>query len=666
MKNKRNCWFQAKNIYIFLLYKALWIFLALILTQLLFVCYNQWIFHLDTLEDWLGLIGGNTLFCIVTTATLMLPYVIMMLLPIKAREKRWYQITAESILLLVVLISLIANISDCAYFQFTYRRISSDIFAYLTIGGQMGSLIPHFLVDYWPVSIFGTLIIVLYLLCSFKTQLAPSCNPHTSGVKGFVIGMILMAILVRGGIIHPLQLSDAARFAQIKNSALITNSPLSVIRTSLQPHLHRPEKVVKTNPPVYQFKQESAYMYYPCAWKAGSGAMTDSAGHTTYSNIVVIVLESFSQEYMGCYGAEVSYTPFLDSLYQLGYCYDGRSNGKKSIEGIPSVFASLPTLMETPIVLSSYRNNEIDGLPKALRMKGYQTAFFHGGYNGTMDFDRMTIDMGFESYYGMNEYVAVHGDKDYDHAWGIYDEPFLQFAADEISKMQEPFMVGMFTLSSHHPYSVAPGYEGKLKQGEHPLLQVVNYSDNALRQFFKRCSREPWFNNTLFVITADHPGQGLSAKFNNHEGWYKIPLIFYCPGHHAEGQTDEDCCFGNQGRMMQQIDIMPTILDYVHFNEDTPVCFGQSIFQSPTSWNVVYGNGFHTIVMEDENDPSIHHVASIEGQFTEGEEAYLNLLSSFVNRYNDCMTNNKTSRFKNSKLFKKILDKRQQKGNRKK
>lgn len=645
---KLKCWFPARNNYIFLLYKALWIFLALNLTQILFVFYNQRIFHVERLEDWLGFVGGNTMYGIVTTATLMLPYVIMKLLPFKAKEKRWYHITAETILQIIVIIALIGNISDCAYFQFTYRRISSDIFAYLTIGGQMGSLLPHFLIDYWPVSICGTLIIILYLLCSFKTQRS---QPYkTNDVRGFIVGMVIMIVLARGGIVNSLQLSDAARFAQLKNSAIITNSPLSVIRTSIQSNLHRTENANRIKPPVYTPTEKNSQLESHDTWSVGKGVSIDTNGHTVYPNIVVIVLESFSQEYMGCYGAKESFTPFLDSLYQHSYCYDGRSNGKKSIEGIPSVFASLPTLTETPIVLSSYRNNEIDGLPKALFLKGYSTAFFHGGYNGTMDFDKMTAKMGFGSYYGMNEYVNVHGNESYDHTWGIYDEPFLQFAADEMCKMKEPFMTGIFTLSSHHPYAVAPGYEGKLKKGQHPLLQVVNYSDNALRQFFKRCTREPWFNNTLFIITADHPGQGLSREYNNHEGWYKIPMIFYCPGHQYINHSKENH-FGYQGHMMQQIDIMPTILDYIQFNEYEPVCFGHSIFQQQPSWNIVYGNGFYTLIMEDEENPCIHHIASIEGRFSEGEAPYIDMLRKFVDRYNDCMTNNQTSHSKEKPLF---------------
>ena len=606
MRKQRSLWFRATNIYTFLLLKALWVFVAMLLSQTLFVCYNQGIFHVDTFAEWMGVLWGNLVFTLVITCSLMLPYALMLLLPIKARKKRGYRLLAEALLIIPTLIALVCNLCDCAYFQFTFRRISSDIFAYLTIGGQMGSLVPHFIVDFWPVTLCGTAIIVLFLLLSAKTRWVP-LRKHSlmrNDIIGLVAGMLLLFLGARGGVVHPLRLSDAARYVEIKNSALVTNSPLSLLRTSLSSTTPLPSQDCRVP------------RYIP---------LQGSMAQDSMPNIVVVVLESFSQEYMGCYGAKESFTPFLDSLYHLSYSYDGRSNGKKSIEGIPSVFASLPTLMETPIVLGKYRQNDMDGLPKALLDMGYSTAFFHGGYNGTMDFDKTALRMGFQRYFGMDEYVAHHGEEAYDNAWGIFDEPFLQYTAEELSRMREPFMAGIFTLSSHHPYTVAPGYEGKLKEGKHPLLKCVYYSDNALRQFFKACAKEPWFENTVFVITADHPGRGLSREFNNPEGWYRIPLMIYTP--HPTRPV------GNQHKMMQQIDIMPSLLDYVGYRSSTPICFGQSVFRGLPSWNIVYGNGFYTLVVEDKANPSHHRIASIEGEVQEGEDKDIYQLQSFVESY---------------------------------
>ena len=200
-------------------------------------------------------------------------------------------------------------------------------------------------------------------------------------------------------------------------------------------------------------------------WDAGCGSymVGDTAlgfAQQRYSNIVIIVLESFSQEYMGCYnqGIMPSFTPFLDSLAQHCVVYQGRANGKKSIEGIPAIFASVPTLMTFPLTLSDYANDSLYALPAILRDNGYHTAFFHGSYNGVMGFDKLCSRMGFEEYYGKNEYMAdrLSKESDYDGCWGIYDEHYLQYLSRRLGAFKEPFMAGVFTLSSHHPYTMQP------------------------------------------------------------------------------------------------------------------------------------------------------------------------------------------------------------------
>lgn len=645
MKKPKNCWFAASNVYKLLLLKFLWVFLALNLTQLLFALCNQNIFQVQG-REWWGVLWGNVVFGIVTTATLMAVYAPIMLLPLKIREKRWFRILTEGYFTLKVLVALLANLCDCGYFPFTFRRISSDIFAYLTIGGQMGNLIPHFLVDYWHITLCGTAIITLWLLLNFKTHWVPfrqETHP-ANGWTGFVVGTLMLCLLIRGGVTHYIQLTDAARFVPIERSALVVNSPYSILRTGVLPRSREMNKQVG-EPPVFN-ADHSPHDTLPL-WQASHGCWHDTLGNSHYTNIVVIVLESFSQEYMGCYGAQESFTPFLDSLYSLSYCYDGRANGKKSIEGIPSIFASLPTLMETPIALSKYRNNNFEGLPAALQTVGYSTAFFHGGYNGTMDFDNLCRRIGFQHYYGMDEYVAQHGREAYDHAWGIFDEPFLQYTADEIGQMQEPFMAGIFTISSHHPYTVAPGYEGKLKKGEHPLLQVVNYTDNALRQFFKRIEHEPWFERTLFVITADHPGRGIKPEFYHPGNQYRIPMMFFRPHSH-------DSLCGNQHRMMQQIDIMPTLLDYVHdptcqdtsvcHDFENPICFGQSVFSGKKPFHIAYGNGFY--IYECQNTAPQDQAPALllmSGNHLQGDTTLAPAAKAFIDTYNNCMIHNRTA-----------------------
>src|SRR5690606_25680861 len=87
--------------------------------------------------------------------------------------------------------------------------------------------------------------------------------------------------------------------------------------------------------------------------------------------------------------------------------------------------------------------------------------------------------------------------------WGIWDEPFMQFMANELNQFQQPFFAGFFSLSSHHPYKVPPQYQGKFPKAPLPVQEPIRYTDYALRQFFQTAAQMPWVNNTLFVICAD-------------------------------------------------------------------------------------------------------------------------------------------------------------------
>ena len=197
-------------------------------------------------------------------------------------------------------------------------------------------------------------------------------------------------------------------------------------------------------------------------------------------NVVLIVLESFGQEFMGCYntqeGADTR-TPFLDSLAKHSLLYNGRSNGKKSIEGIMAINTGIPNLMSIPLTNSAYNEDDYTGLPAVLRKHGYRTAFFHGSYNGVMEFDRTCEKIGFDEYHGMNEYNAdeMARKSDYDGVWGIYDEPFLQYTAKRIGTYSEPFFAEVFTVTSHHPVPIPDEHKGEFKEGRHPILKCVEY-----------------------------------------------------------------------------------------------------------------------------------------------------------------------------------------------
>ena len=203
-------------------------------------------------------------------------------------------------------------------------------------------------------------------------------------------------------------------------------------------------------------------------------------------------------------------------------------------------------------------------LPELLKRKGYYTAFFHGAPNGSMGFDSFAKVAGFNDYFGLNQYPEK---SDFDGMWGVWDEPFFKFFAGKLNSFKQPFCASIFSVSSHHPFEVPEKYTGKFKKGPAPIVEVVGYTDFALRELFDEISSIPWFKNTLFVITADHTNESIHKEFQNNFGSYSIPIIFFKPGSDLKGIKN---------RIAQQIDIMPTVLSYLNYDEEY-IAFGNNL-----------------------------------------------------------------------------------------
>lgn len=623
-KNKK----KGKNIYEYLVLKLLLAFGVLLLLQVLFYFANRHLMQPETSHEWIGLILGNCIFGMATVATFLLPYFTLMLLPFPFRWKRWYRIVAECFYIVGIMLILVPRASNTAYYPFTFRLLSDEIFSYLGIGGQMGTLWPLFLRDYWFAWLFPILIVALFFFLNSRIRLRTLTYEYRrywpSHLLGTILGALLLWFLARGGIGSPVKPADTAQYVQPKNSALVNNDAYNIWRTLLTPDLEE----------VAYMPQYKADELYSAIHTPADTTETDSADRRT--NIVIIVVESLSQEFMGCYNSDKeadTRTPFLDSLARHCTLYDGRANGKKSIEGITAINTGLPNLMGIPFTNSVYDTDDYTGLPALLKRHGYHTAFYHGTYNGVMDFDRVCRRIGFDEYLGKNEYIASgYGDEqDYDGAWGIFDEPFLQYTVRHIGRHREPFFAEVFTVTSHHPFPLPLKYRSMYKEGSHPILKCVEYTDYALRRFFQEARKQPWYENTLFIILGDHSGPSLSAVYNGYDGLYRIPMMVFDP-QNPKGQTNP--------RIVQQTDLYPTIADYLGL-QDTFVCFGQSIFRDDIGRQVYYGNGFHCLVSNNPVAPEVHDIAVIQGDYEEGPVENILLLKAIIQQYNRRIIKNK-------------------------
>ena len=551
----------------------------------------NWSLYADTLtwRHGLELFGAGLMFdtpaILYTNAVILL----MLLLPLHWKERPGFYRVARWIYTIVNSIAVYMNLMDCVYFPFTGKRTTASVFAEFSneSTGEMLKIFGGQFVSHWYLVLLAALV-----TWAFWKLFKPNGNGSNGGdginrvngkfsfsryylvqVVSLLIAIPLCIAAIRGGFTkstRPITISNANQYVdRPAETGIVLNTPFSIFRT------------LKKTPfvtPNYMSNEEALALYTPLHQPAGDGTFTPR-------NVVVLILESYSKQHIGFYnktlrnGTYKGFTPFLDSLITVSKTWQySYANGRKSIEGMPSVLSSLPNFVE-PLFLTPASLNSMSGLARELgENKGYTTAFFHGAQNSSMGFHAFARATGFQHYYGREEYNAdpnFNGDADFDGTWAIWDEEFFQFYAQQMSKMQQPFMTALFSASSHDPFVIPEKYKGRFPQGERPLQECIAYTDYALKRFFESASHEPWYNNTLFVITADHVSQQIDPFYCTTLGNYCVPIILYAPGDPSLQGYDQE-------RIVEQIDIMPTVLSYLHY--DLPyIAFGRDMIGTPVS-----------------------------------------------------------------------------------
>ena len=403
---------------------------------------------------------------------------------------------------------------------------------------------------------------------------------------------------IRGGFttaVRPITISNANQYVDRPvEAALVLNTPFSIYRTI--------GKSVFVVPDYYQDEQQMTSIYSPVHVPNDSVPMTKK-------NVVVLIVESFGREYIGALnknlenGKYKGYTPHIDSLISKSITFT-RSfcNGRKSIDGMPSILSSIPMFVE-PFFLTPASMNHVSGIASLLAGEGYQTAFFHGAQRGSMGFMAFARSTGFQAYYGREDYdedKRFGGDDDFDGMWAIWDEPFLQYYATKMSEMKEPFMTAVFTASSHHPYEIPEKYRNVYPEEGIIMHKCIRYTDMALGKFFEKASQQPWFKNTIFVLTSDHTNMSDHDYYQTDLGGFCSPIIIYEPGQEPQMQD----------KIAQQIDILPTLMGMLHYPKPY-FAFGIDLLNTPAenTWAVNYLNGIYQYVKHG-------HVLQFDGQQT--------------------------------------------------
>ena len=597
------------------IYNLMLAYVVYFLARVLYLLLNYSYFSVDmTYGHLLELFMGGLVFdtsAILITNSL---YIFLMLLPWHGKETRLYQQVCKGVFLCINGLALFVNCCDAVYFRFTMRRTTTTIFNEFSNEGNILSIFFQELVNhFYLVFIFGVIIWALYKFYR-STRLRQRHYVWWQYDVAMLLSLLFVAPFtvagIRGGFttaVRPITISNANQYADHPiEAALVLNTPFSLYRTIgkdvfVVPDYFNPEDLEVIYSPIHQ----------PDIVTNDS---VDSDTTFVKKNVVILIVESFGREYIGALnrsldgGRYKGYTPFVDSLiarsvtFTHSYC-----NGRKSIDGMPSILSSIPMFVE-PFFLTPASMNHVSGIARLLGNEGYETAFFHGAQRGSMGFQAFANATGFKAYYGREDFNAdsrFGNDDDFDGTWAIWDEPFLQYYGAKMSEMKEPFMTAVFTASSHHPYVVPEKYQDVYPEEGLIIHKSIRYTDMAIRKFFERVSHEPWFHNTIFVLTSDHTNLSDHAYYQTDLGGFCSPIIIYEPGNQSRIPEIQD-------KIAQQIDILPTVMGMLHYPRPY-FAFGIDLFNTPPeeTWAVNYLNGIYQYVKKE-------HVLQFDGEKTIG------------------------------------------------
>ena len=547
-----------------------------------------------------------------------IPLFIMLFLPHNLRPHNYYHKLVNWIFYAVNIPFLLLNNIDIEYYKFTQKRSTIDFFQLIILGSDARNIIPQYLKDYWPITLFS--ILQLYFL--FKIKQLPKqkfilkIKPISKQILIFTFAVGIFVISARGGLqLKPIKPINAGELSGSQNTSLILNTPFCILQSLDE------KPLVEYN---YFDKKDLIAIYSPIH--------LPKSELINKQNIVILILESFSKEFVGHYNQGRSYTPFLDSLMRQGIVFNNAySNGLKSIEALPAITASIPTLMDNPFITSDYAQNQFESLASILNKEGYNTSFFHGGLRGTQGFYSFSRKAGFQEYHGMEEY---NNNADFDGSWGIYDIPFMQYFSSKLNIKKEPFFTTLFSLSSHPPYDLPKGYKHNFK--EIGIRETIQYTDDAIKHLFKSIQDKKWFKNTLFIITADHTSPvNYNKKYKNRMGRYSIPLLFF----KGDGSLK-----GINKNIVQQIDILPTILEQIHY-EKPYFSFGKSML-SKESWAInKLNNNYYFITNKEIINNKLEEYPAFSNwgldNITNVDQNNITKLKAIKQDYNYRMINNK-------------------------
>lgn len=494
---------------------------------------------------------------------LLLPLVILWIAGICNYTAKWLYKAIAVYFIVFYSLSFIISAANIPYFGYFFKTINSSIYNWFGYGATTAGMVFGETSFYFPIFLgvvsilaFGWGIMTLSSYFYGLSIKIPNSISRIHRIAVFVtgaacIGLCLFGIRGRMGY-NPIKVSQAYYCEDPFLNQLGVNPVFNLLTSTLDDN-RKENRYLHLMP-----EQEAILEVQKLLDRKGIAEISPIAreikqsANATPKNVVLIFMESMSANLMGSFGSAKNLTPFLDSLYQQSLSFSHfYSSGIHTNHGMYSTLYSFPAIMKRNAMKGSVIPI-YSGLPTILKDNGYQNLFFmthESQYDNMNAFFRTN---GFDEIYAQENYPA----EKVVNSFGVQDDFLYQYALPVLNKKAasgHPFFTVLLSISNHPPY-VIPDYFKP--HSEKPEDQIVEYADWSIKQFMTEAGKQPWFDNTIFVLLGDHGKLVGSPESEIPQSYNHIPLMIYGKGIQPEIKDQ----FGGQ------IDVAPTLLGLLNIS----------------------------------------------------------------------------------------------------
>jgi phosphoglycerol transferase MdoB-like AlkP superfamily enzyme len=513
----------------------------------LILVFATWEYANGVLDKWYwipkALAKGIVFDSLASMIILFLPFLLFSFFQTFSIKNRFLLRGVHAVMMLAYCVSFLMCVGDVGFFSVFYSRLNAVIFDW----ADPSDITINIIGSLWYLFVaFGAICALFIWLCgrSLKKFVLtdqnknPYFSNYSAAISFCLVGLLAYTFTKRITSNIPVE-AQAANFSPYAYPNQITlNASYTFIKSLYS---------VKSDPDVFRFKMmpESTAISIirkqlgleGKPWLNGSplARKVDFETPPQPHNVVLILMESMSAHYLAHYknmpledGKQLVLTPFLDSLAKESVFFDNFfSSGVHTSNGIYSSLTGYPIIPGQHPMLRNPMEEYAHNLPKILRGQGYQTNFF---FSHDKLFDNMSqflLANGIEKHYSQEDYPK----EDIVNTWGLPDHKLLRFAIPKITESTvkgKPFFTTLLTISHHAPFYFPTDIKVNYTS-QKPENQIVEYSDWAIRDFMEKAKKEPWFDNTIFLLVADH---GTMAGVNDYDlplSMTHVPMLIYAP-----------------------------------------------------------------------------------------------------------------------------------------